>query len=234
MKSEMSKMEEENKSLLRDLGTRTGDGLLLNGLVSSLKSQVETLRGELMSTQRAHKEKLESSLSKLDSQWEDKMKSLGDSQIRNLENAFITCRKAHGVEVAELTAKFDCERKSLEDSMLRLSSNASADLERAQSDLTHTAEILQAEKDSHALSVAMLNQQMKEEREASEQRLGAELETLRAAAQAAAEQRERLACEGHDAVIVLMKDMHRKELGVSKSKYISSYLHSLHGSRLRF
>jgi hypothetical protein len=227
MKAEMGRLEQENASLLRDLGTRAGDSLLLDGLVSSLKIQVETLRGELMSTQRAHKE----SLSKLDGQWEDKMNSMRDSQSRNLENAFITCRKAHCVEVAELTAKFHSERKSIEDSILRISSGASAELKRAQCDLINEAEQLRAEKDSHALSVAMLNQQIKEDREASEQQLGAELETLRAAAQAAAEERERLACEGHDAVIVLMKDMYRKAIGESKIICCSTrFLSLLHSS----
>jgi hypothetical protein len=68
-------------------------------------------------------------------------------------------------------------------------------------------------------------QQIKEVRQASEQKLGAELETLRVTAQAAAEERERLACEGHDAVIVLMKEVHRKALGesnISVSLFASS------------
>jgi septal ring factor EnvC (AmiA/AmiB activator) len=229
MKSEISRLEQEIASLLRDIGTRTGDSLLLNGLVSSLKSQVETLRAELMATQRAHKE----SLSKVDSQWEDKMYSMRDSQSRNLENAFITCRKSHCVELAELTAKFDGDRKSLEDSILRISSAASAELKRAQCDLLNAAQQLQAEKDSHALSVATLYQQIEEDRQASEKKLGAELETIRATVQAAAEERERLACEGHDAVVVLMKDMHRKALGESKSICFSSCFLPL-DTRLQF
>lgn len=222
MKADLSRLEQENSSLLSDLGAGTGDRLLLDGLVSSLKSQVETLREELVSIQKAHIEKMETSLSKLDRAWEDKMTSLRDSQSRNLENAFITCRKAHREEITELTAKFDRERKSLEHSLVRLSSSASDESKRAQSDLINTAEMLQAEKDSHALSVTMFNQQIKEDREVSEQRLEAELETLRAAAQAAAEERERLTCEGHEAVVVLMKAMYRKAIGASKSKYSNS------------
>lgn len=215
MKTEMSRLEQENASLLRDLGTRTGDSLLLDGLVGSLKNQVENLRAELISTHRTHREQMQASHSKLDEQWEEKMVSLKDSHSRNLENTVITCRMSHSVETLELTAEFERKKKSLEDSLVRISSEASAYSARTQRDLVSATEKLQAESDSHALSVTSLNQQIKDEREASEHRLSAELETLRAAAQTAAEEKERLACEGHDAVLSLMKDMYKKALGLS-------------------
>lgn len=215
MQAEMSRLERQSSSLVSDLGTRTGENLLLDGLVVSLKSQVETLREELTSTQRAYREQMEISRSELDDQWEEKMNALRDSQSRNLENAFIACRKSHSAEVLELNAKFDREKKSLEGSLVRISSEASADSARHQRDLVFAMENLQAEKDSHSLSVMRLNQQNEADRNELEQRLRTELETHLASAQATAEEKERLACEGHDAVISLMKDMCKKALGTS-------------------
>ena len=213
LKTEMTRLELKYVSLQKDLETRKKEGERAEGVASSLKNQVESLREELKATQKAYQDKMDLSHAAIEKEWEIKMGKLRDTHLSDLETTALGLKKNHGIEVQDLCSRHEGESRDLQTALQRVTSDASAESQQVGQELSKTLALLKEEKALRGNDVAQLQHRMSEEREAAQARLTSELEALRLSLEAISEEKERLVHEGNDTVMELMKEMYKKAQG---------------------
>lgn len=219
LKTELTRLELKYVSLQKDLESRKKEGERAEGVASSLKNQVESLREELKATQKAYQDKMDLSHAAIEKEWEIKMGKLRDVHFSDLENSSSSLKKNHMIELQELSSRHEGELRDMQSTLQRVTSDASADSQLVGLELSRTLASLKAEKASRVSDVADLHQRIIEEREAAQARLTSELEALRISLESLSDEKERLVHEGNDTVMGLMKEMYKKAQGNCQHKH---------------
>lgn len=215
----MTRLELKYISLQKDLESRKKEGERAEGVASSLKNQVESLREELKATQKAYQDKMDLSHAAIEKEWEIKMGKLRDTHFLDLENSSSNLKRNHVIELQELSSRHEGELRDMQSTLQRVTSDASADSQLMGLELSRTLASLKEEKASRVSDVADLHQRISEEREAAQARLTSELEALRLSLESLSDEKERLVHEGNDTVMGLMKEMYKKAQGNCQHKH---------------
>ena len=150
---------------------------------------------------------------KLEKEWESKMKVLKDSQSATLDAALSAAHLAFNKQLSELTNSHNKALSQLNERLLQATNGAASDAKHADEQNVLVLTQLEEEKASHISDVDDLNKRNREDRDEAEDRRRRELEALRSALTTASEERERLAAEGHETVVALMKSLAEKVEG---------------------
>ena len=73
LKTQLTAAENKTKSLQKELDAKKKESERVEGVCTSLKNQVESLRDELKATQKAFRDKMDASLAKVEADWQAKL-----------------------------------------------------------------------------------------------------------------------------------------------------------------
>ncbi len=117
LQKDYAKVQEKYKMVKTELEAKKREGEMAQSTISGLKTQIDDLREELKSTQRAYKEKMDMSLQKLEEDWLRKMQIADDRKQGELNTLQAELEAAWDKERASLVSEHDLTVKRLEEAL---------------------------------------------------------------------------------------------------------------------
>lgn len=117
LQKDFAKVSEKYKAAKTELEAKKREGEMAQSTISGLKTQIDDLREELKSTQRAYKEKMDMSLQKLEEDWLRKMQIAEERKQAEMNTLQEELQAGWDRERAGLIAEHDATVKRLEESL---------------------------------------------------------------------------------------------------------------------
>jgi predicted nucleic acid-binding Zn-ribbon protein len=201
LKADASKWEGKAKGLQKDLDARKKDNERAESVTSGLKNQVENLREELKASQKAFRDKMDMSAAKLEAEWQAKL----DAQVAAGEKAVVDVRldlnRQHTYAVEELTRRFEEDIKSLKSLLQKEHASAANELAENESMRQQLEASLKEEKAARIHQVSELTSTFNAQTRSAEEDHKQELERIKREVKSAAEAREALLTQSHNAEV---------------------------------
>jgi hypothetical protein len=223
MQAELKILKSIHKSLEVTYNIKCDEERKSENLIIKLEDQVEKLKNQLNSVKTEAQNELKTTISNLDKEWEKKWTTQNASISYDVELKIKNLKELHMKEMERKCYEHEKDKKMLSDNLKSKNATAGTELDSLHEELTRVRKELQEEMNSNAIQLNILNKRNREDAEEAEEKKKIEFEILRVNIQNAAEEKERLACEGHRTVIEIMKEMYDKAQG--KYERTCSYCH---------
>ena len=232
MQAELKILKSINKSLEMSYNVKYEEEIKSENFIIKLEDQLEKLKNQFSSVKTDAQNELKTTISNLDKEWEKKLNTQNASISYDFELKMKNLKELHMKEMERKCHDHEKDKKSLSDNLKSKTATVGTELDSLYEELTRVKKELQEEMNSNAIQLNILNKRNREDAEEAEETKKIELELLRTNIQNVAEEKEKLACEGHRTVIEIMKEMYNKAQGkykrtCSHSNIIASYYFKL-------
>lgn len=205
LRNEVGKLESKAKALQKELEAKKKDGERAEGIATSLKNQIESLREELKATQKAFRDKMDASMSKLEAEWQAKMDALNAESSNSLSSTVEALQRAHAQELEDLRVIHEDEINTLKSALQKEARQAAEDATKAENDRLRLEEELRSERKARVSSDADVAAKHANELKNLEAKHRTELEALRRSLSDGADQREAVLKQGHERELALLQ-----------------------------
>jgi predicted nucleic acid-binding Zn-ribbon protein len=207
LQKDYAKVTEKYKNLKVEMEAKKREGEMAQSTISGLKTQIDDLREELKSTQRAYKEKMDMSLQKLEEDWQRKMQIMEDRKQEEMNTFQAELEAAWDKERAALVAGHDEVVKRLEEALSSTDASGKSALQALEKERIRLEIELEQEKKARHTEVAGLNSSHTSAIELLHQQHAEALEGLRGSLGASAE-----------SDLKALTDKHTEEISALKAK----------------
>ena len=152
---ELTKSLERVKSLKQELDAKKKEGEGAQGVITGLKSQIDSLREELKASQKAFRDKMDMGLIKLEEDWQKKMDAVIEKHGQALVDAVAAAEDAMAVERSALVANYEQMQSDMQAAADGAAEQAAAALAASQKEAVRVLFLLkteQADRDTERLA----------------------------------------------------------------------------------
>lgn len=213
MQAELKILKSIHKSLEVSYNIKCDDEIKSENFIIKLEDQVEKLKNQLILVKTEAQNELKAIIINLDKEWEKKLNTQNASISYDVELKIKNLKELHIKQMERKCYEHEKDKKILSDHLKSKNATAGTELDSLYEELTRVKKELLEEMNSNAIQLNILNKRNREDAEEAEEKKKIEFELLRINIQNAAEEKERLACEGHRTVIEIMKEMYDKAQG---------------------
>ena len=153
LKEDFLKSQERVKGLKLELDAKKKEGEGAQGVITGLKSQIESLRDELKASQKAFRDKMDMGLSKLEEDWQRKMDSLVEKHGQALLDAQDASEQAFAIERQALVAAHEDSLANQQDVAQAEAEKAAAELAFSEKEKVRALFLLKQEKDDRIIEL---------------------------------------------------------------------------------
>lgn len=223
MMTELKILKSIHKSLEISYSIKCDEEIKSENLIINLEDELEKIKNELDIIKNDSQNELKNAIIDLDKDWLKKMNTQHASISYDFELKIKNLNEFHIREMEKKNDEYEKDKKSLSDMLKSKTATAGTESDLLYDELTRVKKELQDEMNSNAIQLNILNKRNREDVEDAEEKLKIELDILRINIQNAAEEKEKLACEGHRTVIEIMKEMYNKAKGKYKRTFLTPY-----------
>lgn len=213
MQAELKILKSIHKSLEVSYNIKCDDEIKSENFIIKLEDQVEKLKNQLILVKTEAQNELKAIIINLDKEWEKKLNTQNASISYDVELKIKNLKELHIKQMERKCYEHEKDKKILSDHLKSKNATAGTELDSLYEELTRVKKELLEEMNSNAIQLNILNKRNREDAEEAEEKKKIEFELLRINIQNAAEEKDRLACEGHRTVIEIMKEMYDKAQG---------------------
>ena len=213
MQAELKILKSIHKSLEVSYNIKCDDEIKSENFIIKLEDQVEKLKNQLILVKTEAQNELKAIIINLDKEWEKKLNTQNASISYDVELKIKNLKELHIKQMERKCYEHEKDKKISSDHLKSKNATAGTELDSLYEELTRVKKELLEEMNSNAIQLNILNKRNREDAEEAEEKKKIEFELLRINIQNAAEEKERLACEGHRTVIEIMKEMYDKAQG---------------------
>eukprot|EP00605_Chrysophyceae_sp_TOSAG23-4_P001977 GSChrysophyteH1.ASY1.ANO1.2191.1 assembled CDS len=178
LEKEYAKAKEKVKNLKLELDAKRKEGEGAQGVISGLKSQIESLREELKASQKAFRDKMDMGLARLEEDWQRKMDTLVENHGQALLDQREDIEAAMNVERQALVRTHEETVSSLQEDAKEAADKAASLYTISENERLKLQFDLKSEIDERAIQVASLNAKWEEELRQAKEEAQARLDEL--------------------------------------------------------
>lgn len=216
MISELKILNSIHKSLEISYNIKCEEEIKSENLIINLENELEKTKNQLNFIKNDSQNELENTISNLDKDWLKKMNTQHASISYDFELKMKNLNELHIKEIEKKNIEYEEEKKISSDILKSKTAITGTELESLYDELRRLKKELQDEMNSNAIQLNILNKRNREDVEEAEVKMKIEFDILKINIQNSAEEKEKLACEGHRTVIEIMKEMYNKAKGKYK------------------
>lgn len=201
LRGEASKWEGKAKGLQKELDSRKKEGERAESVMTGLKNQVESLREELKASQKAFREKMDISAAKLEAEWQARLEAAVAEGEKALSSTQSELLEKHRKELEELVRRHGEDIDELKTALQQEAAFARADLAAVERQKQQLEADLVDAKAAHAAEVKQLRDEHSMSSRSTADKHTEEIERIRRELKSAAEAREALLTQSHNAEV---------------------------------
>lgn len=225
LRNELAKLDSKHKALVKEMEARRKEGERAESMTAGLKNQIEALRDELKSAQRAFREKMDISTAKLEADWAARLEAELARAAEDKATSLEVLRTAQATETAALLAAHDEEVRTLKLLLQKEAGDSALQLSRAERAREQAEAALLAEKAARTSQVAELTEHYTSAARTSEEAHRSEVERVRRECKSQAEGREGSLLSAHEAELARWRSKVEEET-VAAAERLAAALHS--------
>lgn len=225
MMTELKILKSIHKSLEISYNIKCEEEIKSENLIINLEDELEKIKNQLNISKNDSQNELKNAILNLDKDWLKKMNTQHASISYDFELKIKNLNEFHIKEMEKKNNEHEKDKKISSDILKTKTATAGTELESLYDELTRVKKELQDEMNSNAIQLNILNKRNREDVEDAEEKMKIEVDMLRINIQNAAEEKEKLACEGHRTVIEIMKEMYNKAKGKYKRTFLTPFFY---------